>query len=199
MLMTFYHYQFVSFIFTDNLLTNIDNFTGFLARFLFLMLFGIHYKSYLTRFYNKISKLILVSIIITFASFLFDSQNLIVFGVMHFFTLCACIFRFFPKLIYTLGLISTFSLLADFPDLSHNWFLIIGFTTPDFSSYDYFPFLPFFSYVFCGVLFRDFIIDKKLFDWDLPKNQIVRFLAKHSLAFYVLHVPVILLVHYKMM
>ena len=199
MLMTFYHYKFVSFIFTDNLLTNIDNYVGFIARFLFLMLFGVHYKSYLTKFSHKISKLILTSAIITIASFLFDSQNTIVFGVIHFFTLCACIFRYCPKLIYTLGFISSLFLFTDLPEMSHNWFLILGFTTPSFSSYDYFPVLPFFSYVLCGVLYRDYVLDKQIFNWDVPKNLSVQFLAQHSLAFYLLHVPIILLAHYMTM
>jgi len=198
-LMTFFHYKFVSFIYTGNSLTYTDNSIGFVARFLFLMLFGVHYKSYLTKFSHKISKLILTSVIITIASFVFDSPNTIVFGVIHFFTLCACVFRYFPRLIYALGFISTVFLFVELPDLSHNWFLIFGLTTPNFSSYDYFPFLPFFSYVFCGVLYRDYIIDKQIFTWDLPKNPCIQFLAQHSLAFYLLHVPIILLVHYMMM
>jgi len=197
--MTFYHFRFASYLYSDSILTLADETIGFLARFLFLSLFGIHYSSYQNKFKTKFKKLLSASVLVSFASYLFDPSNYIVWGVIHLFTLCAFIFRFIPKIIYLLGFISIFSLFIDLPYLSHNLFMILGFTKSSFTSYDYFPIFPFFSYVFVGILFKDYVIKKGVLKRDLPPNVYVTRLAQNSLLYYLIHIPIILLVHYTMM
>ena len=199
LLMTFYHYEFITFFFSGFQLTQIHEVLGFIARFLFLFLFGVHYRTYTAAGASKFLKLALAALIITLFSTVFFPSYTIVFGVIHFFLVCSLLFRFYQKFLYVLGYLSVMSLFIQFPYASNNWFLILGFTTSDFMSFDYFPIFPYFSYVFAGIAFNDYFISKNKIPFDLPKSHLVRFVAKHSLLYYLLHVPIILLVRYMTM
>ncbi len=69
--------------------------------------------------------------------------------------------------------------------------LPLGLTPPGYSSFDYFPLLPWMGVVFAGIFVAD-VLEKRGF---LKKGQSIRalsgltFLGRHSLAVYLLHQP----------
>lgn len=197
--MAFYHISFLDFLYFQSPINILDESVGWFARGLFLFLFGLHYKAYQNKFITKFLKLAIAAMLVSVASFFYDSSYVIYFGVLHFFTLSSVIFFCGRRLVYYLGFLSILLLLVKFPTLSHDYLMPIGLVSNNFKSFDYFPLFPFYNFVFLGVLFYDFVIDKKVIGFDLPKSNIVTWFASNSLYIYLFHVPIILLVRYMKM
>ena len=198
--MTFFHYQFLNLYYYNIPLSSLDEAIGWVARFLFLFLFGFHYKAYQSKFAVKFRRLFVCALTVSLASYLFNPDFVIIFGVLHFFALCVLMFRLPKLLLNTIGVLALLVFIKKLPALKHNYLLFVGFHNYSFQSFDYFPVLPFFSIVWFGMIASD--ISER---YDLLKKtnvfvniRFIRYLSSRSLEYYLLHLPIILLVHYML-
>ncbi|MCR4924120.1 MAG: DUF1624 domain-containing protein [Lachnospiraceae bacterium] len=161
----------------------------------------------------------LLGILVTFVTFIFDPSIAIYYGVLFLIgasmlfmvPLSKILDRFPPLPVFLLSLLLffiTYSIpsgylgfyrlrLFKLPDCLYNHKLLIpfGFPTPDFTSSDYFPLIPWLflyisGYGFCrllqttGVLYRE-----KFLKCVSTRIPFLDFIGKHSLTFYILHQP----------
>lgn len=140
---------------------------------------------------------------ITIVSYLFIGKGFIVFGVLHLIGLSLMLaYPFlrlqranviFGLLFIVLG-IYLHTISVGFP-----WLLWLGMTPPDFYSVDYFPVLPWFGLILMGMsLGSRFYPDyqRRIALPDLSSSPFVRalaFLGRNSLAVYLIHQPVIII------
>ena len=126
----------------------------------------------------------------------------ILFGVLHLLGSCMVLYaltaRFWQRLpawaipaLSLVGVLATAKLVNGYPTaVPHLWML--GLTTPDFSSADYFPLLPWaFVFLFgtwAGKYVREGWLPRRFYEARAPRLAAV---GRHSLLIYVLHQPVL--------
>lgn len=126
----------------------------------------------------------------------------ILFGVLHLLGCCMVLYavtaRFWQRLpawtipaLSLAGVLATAKLVNGYPSaVPHLWML--GLTTPDFSSADYFPLLPWvFVFLFgtwAGKYVREGRLPRRFYEARAPRLAAV---GRHSLLIYVLHQPVL--------
>lgn len=173
---------------------------------LFVVLSGI--SSNLSR--NNIRrflKFLVVALLITAATYIFDRSSVILFGIIH----CLAISVLIHCLLFqktkqaTRAIWGSLILLTGFfmPALrkalaiSSDWLLPLGFHSPSFASFDYFPLIPWFGVFLIGTaLGRWFYAEKKsLIRQPLPET-FINWCGCHSLLIYLLHQPIIIGIFY---
>jgi uncharacterized membrane protein len=139
---------------------------------------------------------------ITFVTWLFVPEAVILFGILHLIGLSVIFAPIFLRFFWG-NLLAAFLLIAAaWSGLFHDgpyWLLWLGMHPPDFVSLDYTPLVPWLSVVLLGIFsgkvlypggLRRFRISDMNFFW----SPTLEFLGRHSLLVYLLHQPVILLV-----
>lgn len=144
--------------------------------------------------------------LITFVTWLTFPSSTIVFGILHF--IGVSIILAYPFIKYKLpnlvgGIVCLFlSIFIENISVQNNYFVWLGLTSADFNTFDYFPLLPWFGVVMFGlfagnVLYTGYM---RLYSInDISKSlpvYLLQYLGKKSLAVYLLHQPVILLLLY---
>ena len=184
----------------------IINNIGFIARNLFILLFGISlYLSYINsnniidykkKQFKRINILLICSIIITITTYIFIPNKYIVFGILHFFSISTIILYNFVNNIPILLLILLFILF-------YNNYISISYSK---KTYPIAMFIPYYKstidhfYIFkylpilIGILLGHLInhINKK---YNLSKyqfkNTILEFIGKNTLLLYMIHIPIL--------
>jgi uncharacterized membrane protein len=148
-------------------------------------------------------KLIGVALIITAATYLYDPSLAIHFGILHCLGVSILVYgltlqRSGPLTCaavgaIVLGLSAAVSLMMNGVSIRFDWLLPLGITSGTYSSYDYFPLLPWFG-IFLGgaVLGKTVYASKRSL---LPKRRggsIFNVAGRHSLLIYIVHQPVLL-------
>ncbi|MBU5669457.1 DUF1624 domain-containing protein [Peptoniphilus sp. MSJ-1] len=168
----------------------------------FILISGLS-LNFSKNYFKKFLILTGVSIAITLATFLFDKNEAIYFGIIHFFAaamlihiifenfikkinpkfgliICLILFIIFKRIYYG----NIFFGLIDIPNSLYNLNLfVLGLPSPSFSSADYFPIIPWIFLFYVGYFFYDFIDLKKK---EASKN-IINIMGRHSLVLYIVH------------
>lgn len=144
--------------------------------------------------------------VITIFTFIFLTNGVILFGILH--LIGVSIIISFPLLEYkyknlVLGLIVILigAYLSNFT-FNTNYLLWLGFEPNSFFSFDYFPILPWYGVVLIGIFLGNLAYPeskRRFYIPDLSSNIISRglsFLGKHSLKIYLIHQPIIILMLY---
>jgi uncharacterized membrane protein len=171
---------------------------------LFVVLSGI--SSTLSRGnIRRALKLLGVAIIVTAATYIFDSSSAVHFGILH--CLGACILIYGLTLdkskpltcaaagAIVLGLSLTLSFLMKKAPVHFDWLLPFGIHSRTYTSLDYFPLLPWFGIFLAGAVMGKSIYAPKrsLIPKRLPRT-VLNAAGRHSLLIYIVHQPVILAV-----
>jgi uncharacterized membrane protein len=148
-------------------------------------------------------KVLGMGMIITAVTFLAFRSEFIIFGILHFVGVSIFLGQFFIKyrrLNLVLGiLIIIFGLYIQGLRFDFPWLLWLGLTPSSFSTFDYFPLLPWFGITLLGIaagntLYRN---GNRIFRLkDMSSNLLVRFLSflgRNSLKIYLLHQPLLIL------
>lgn len=153
-------------------------------------------------------KLALVAIVITIATYFVNNTVYVVFGIIHFLAFCVITYGFvekqFKKLklnwIFPVIMLALFIIVRQI--LNNTVFYIkglsiLGFTNINFVSSDYFPILPWIFLFYLGVYLGD-RLKKGLFpSWVYTvKCKLLSKIGKHSLAIYILHQPILMVIIY---
>lgn len=138
---------------------------------------------------------------ITLVTALFFPEQLILFGILHFFALSFALFPFVTrsKFLITLTIIASISIYLYFPPRIDSWFLFpLGFVPSNFYSTDYYPLIPYFSVILFWYLWGEFLSKNKLLRYLHVARELnfvekmLSYVGKHSLMVYLVHQPVIL-------
>lgn len=169
---------------------------------LFIVLSGIS-STLSRRNTRRALKLLGLSIVVTAATYIFDSSSAVYFGILH--CLGACILIYGLTLeksrpqtcaaagTIVLGLSVAVSLLMKKAPFQFDWLLPFGIHSQTFASFDYFPLLPWFGIFLAGAVMGKSIYAPKrsLIPKRLPPT-FINAAGRHSLLIYIVHQPVIL-------
>jgi uncharacterized membrane protein len=169
---------------------------------LFVVLSGI--SSTLSRGnVRRALKLLAVALLVTAATFVFNRAGTIHFGILHCLGVSILLYgAAFEKAkapacaiagaaVLVLSTALPFAMKS--ATVRFDWLLPLGIHTPAYSSFDYFPLLPWFGIFLAGAsLGKSVYVSKRsLIRRRLPVT-FVNFAGRHSLLIYIVHQPVIL-------
>ncbi len=173
---------------------------------LFVILSGVS-SNFSHNNYRRSLKYLAVAMVITVATYFFDPESAILFGIIHCLGVSALVYGlFFTKsgamtCLVTGIIIAGLSLLLPqahrILHIDSNWLLPLGLHRPDFASFDYFPLIPWLGIFLVGAgLGRlTYASRKSLFSREL-RPTFFNWCGRHSLWIYLLHQPVILAILY---
>ena len=174
---------------------------GRAAAFIFIFVSGVSAELSGNNLKNA-ARTFLAGLAVSIATYFFDSETFVIFGILQFLSFCMLsshfskkyppwIFIVFVSVSVIIGLLIT-DLTAPFW-----WLLPFGVYPASFQSVDYYPIFPYISIFFAGNFFGRITYVRKreplLKDFDFSP---LSFLGRHSLAIYLVHQPVIYGVFY---
>ena len=142
----------------------------------------------------------IIALTITLFTYFFIREQRIVFWILHFFSLSFLLITFFRKFKYLNIIIWT--IIISIPLLTPlesntNYFSFIWLHNKSFYSADFWPLIPYFwifllSYTISLYLYEKEIL-QKILSWEKKwyVYTFLKFLWKHSLIIYLVHVPII--------
>ena len=190
--------------------TNLSTIAWTMAHFFFATLFVVLSGTSGTLSRNNVRRglrLLAVSLAVTAATYVFDPSSTVFFGILQ----CLA----FSMLIYgaafvktrpaacaawgalVIGLGVAAPVLRRALEVRFDWLMPFGIHSPAFSSFDYFPLLPWFGVFLAGAALGKSVYASKrsLIPWRLPVT-FVNIAGRHSLLIYIVHQPVIMGVLY---
>ncbi len=171
---------------------------GKLAAILFIVISGIS----CTFSRNTMKRGITVfafGMVVTVATYFFDPQTYINFGILHFLGASMILASFLNKLgkknvIFLWGtIIIIVGYLFDHMYVNSPYLFPVGLITKHYQSLDFYPLFPWFGIFLYGMgLGKTLYANKKSLLAFLPKHDFISLIGRHSLAIYLLHQPVLL-------
>jgi uncharacterized membrane protein len=175
---------------------------------LFIVLCGI--SSTLTRSNARRGlELLGIAVLVTAASYFFNRDEVIYFGILHCLGLCILIYGWMldkagPGLLAAASvgvfvLRAVIKLLLRNTPIRFDWLLPFGITSDSFSTFDFFPLLPWLGVFLAGAALGKWIYSgrKSLIKKAMPPN-VINFAGRHTLIIYIVHQPVFLAVIYAL-
>ncbi|TYQ16642.1 UNVERIFIED_CONTAM: putative membrane protein [Acetivibrio alkalicellulosi] len=142
------------------------------------------------------------ALMVTFASYIFNSTGYISFGILHMLSICMISSHLIKRLkthaIFLLSIILGLSVfILPYIKVTSNYFFMFGLYTNSFISLDYYPLIPWSGLFVFGIGISKVIYKKKIsiFKMRLSDN-VINFFGRHSLLIYLVHQPVILFLMY---
>ncbi|MCX9081424.1 MAG: heparan-alpha-glucosaminide N-acetyltransferase [Candidatus Methanoperedens sp.] len=157
-----------------------------------------HREKSTRRYFMRGMKLLFFAFLITLFTYVFVRPNTIFFGILHFFAVTSFLLPIFIKY-HKLNLIAGLSIILSGIYLQQQTFnspylLWVGFVPENFSTFDYFPLIPWLGVILLGIYYSDYIV-KKTADITFCNgfSKKVTFLGKHSLFVYLIHQPLLIM------
>jgi uncharacterized membrane protein len=148
-------------------------------------------------------KLLAVALIVTAASYIFSPDQVILFGILHLLGVCILVYGWTLEkagpiaCLAAAGAVFAVSFVVPIvlknTPIRSDWFLPFGIVSATFSSFDYFPLLPWLGVFLMGAAIGKtfYAARKSLFPWGRPV-WLINAAGRHSLWIYVIHQPVLL-------
>lgn len=174
-----------------------NSYIGKISAILFMLISGIS-SSLSKSNIKRAFKVLGIALIITIITHLYDSDNGIKFGILHFLgvsMLLSPIFNKWSK--YILLLLSTFIIILGNAlsniETSVNYLFPIGIINSSFVSSDYYPLLPWFGVFLYGLALGKFLYSQKrsIFNFSFKENVISK-IGRKTLPIYLMHQPTII-------
>ncbi|HEY9207055.1 MAG TPA: heparan-alpha-glucosaminide N-acetyltransferase [Candidatus Methanoperedens sp.] len=150
------------------------------------------------RYFMRGGKLLIFAAFITLFTYMFVPEGTIYFGILHFFAAGSFLVPFFIRysrmnLVAGVLIILTGVFLQqrefDFPYL-----LWLGFMPENFSTFDYFPLIPWLGVLMLGIYSGKNIAGRTAYiKFENRLAGIFKLLGEHSLTVYLLHQPVLVI------
>jgi uncharacterized membrane protein len=152
-------------------------------------------------------RLLAVALIISAITYIYNPSEAIWFGILQLLAVSILFYgAVFEKAkaitcalwgVFVLGLSAPLHFLKQGISIDFDWLLPIGIHSPGYSSFDYFPIIPWLGVFLIGAALGKSVYAprKSLLPWRLPQT-FVNAAGRHSLLIYILHQPVILAVLY---
>jgi len=152
-------------------------------------------------------KLLAVSLAVTAVTYAFDPSSAVWFGILQLLAVSILVYgAAFEKSgpaacavwgVFVLGLGAALPALKKALAVRFDWLLPFGIHSPGFSSFDYFPLIPWLGVFLIGAALGKSVYapQKSLLPWRLPRT-FVNAAGRHSLLIYIVHQPLIMGVLY---
>ena len=152
-------------------------------------------------------RLLAVSLAVTVVTYVFDPSSAIFFGILQCLAVSMLLYgAVFEKAgavacaawgAFVLGLAAVLPILKKTPAFRTDWLMPLGLTSPSFSSFDYFPLIPWLGIFLIGAsLGKSLYVSKRSrLPWRLPRT-FVNWAGRRSLIIYIAHQPIIMGVLY---
>lgn len=190
--------------------TDLSKTAWILAQFFFAGLFVVLSGTSGTLSRNNVRRglrLLAVSLLVSVATYIFDPASTVYFGILQ--CLAASMLLYgvaFEKAgpaacavwgAAVIGLRAALPAVKQALAVRSDWLLPFGITGPSFSSFDYFPLIPWLGIFLIGAALGKTVYASKrsLLPWRLPRT-FVNFAGRHSLLIYIVHQPLIMGVLY---
>jgi len=190
--------------------TDLTSVAWTVAQYFFAVLFVVLSGTSSTLSRNNVRRglrLLAVSILVSAATYVFDPASAVYFGILQCLAVSMMIYgaAFINSRAVAcaawgaivIGLGAALPFLRKAVEVRSDWLLPFGLHSPSFSSYDYFPLIPWFGVFLAGAVLGKSVYAAKrsLLPWRLPET-FVNFAGRHSLLIYIVHQPVIMVVLY---
>ncbi|MCX9011373.1 MAG: heparan-alpha-glucosaminide N-acetyltransferase [Candidatus Methanoperedens sp.] len=149
------------------------------------------------RYFLRGAELVIFAAFITLFTYIFTPEKTIFFGILHFFAVSSFLIPFFikyNKLNLIAGLsITIFGLYLQQKEFNFSYLFWLGFMPENFSTFDYFPILPWLGVLLLGIYLGEYINDRTA-DMKI-KNKLAGifvFFGKNSLTIYLIHQPILI-------
>ena len=174
--------------------------------FIFIFLSGITASSsfesrregFRKRYLKRGLMLLVFAAFITLFTSIFVPERTIYFGILHFFAISSFLVPFFAgydKLSLAAGLLITASgFYLQQVEFGFSYLLWLGFIPENFSTFDYFPLIPWLGILLLGMYSGKYVIGSTAgIKFKSKPAGIFMFLGKNSLAVYLIHQPLLIL------
>jgi len=190
--------------------TDLTSVAWTIAQYFFAVLFVVLSGTSSTLSRNNIRRglrLLAVSILVSVATYIFDPASTVYFGILQCLAISMLIYgAAFKKSgavasaawgAIVIGLGAALPMLRKAVEVRTDCLLPFGLHSPSFSSFDYFPLVPWFGIFLAGAVLGKSVYAAKrsLLPWRLPET-FINVAGRHSLLIYILHQPVIMGVLY---
>ncbi len=176
-------------------------YVGKASGILFIFVAGI--SSFLTGSNaRRAVKILAAAIVITLVTYLYDSNLIITFGILHFLgvgILVSFFFRRIPAVL--LVVLGTAVILVDQAiagvTVTNNYLFMFGVSTSAFVSSDYYPLIPWFGVFLYGLAAGQVLYRNKTSIFKEPvldRDNIMNRAGRHTLFIYFLHQPAIIVI-----
>ena len=162
-------------------------------------------KNFKAKFSKRIVKLIILSAMVSLATFFMDKNNFIFFGILHFLTICSIISLILVNvtksyllflIFFVVGIVSLSSITFDLPTIL-SW---LGFNkTPPITN-DFYPLFPWLTFYLLGFWVGEMIMDRQsrfqqsisfVYLLDNKLFKFLEYVGKNSLIIYIFHQPIL--------
>ncbi len=163
---------------------------------------GFNWRSY----YFRLTQLFIYAGIITLASYFYQPEKVVIFGILQFILVASIVGLLFVNCSWTnLALGASLYIIGErlefklFDHPALQWF---GLKTQPISTFDYVPFLPWFGVVLIGIFMGRLILTQRYFSFVRdyqsanPISSLLTLVGRHSLNIYILHMPILYLLIY---
>jgi uncharacterized membrane protein len=154
-------------------------------------------------------RLLAVSLLVSAATFIIDPAQTVYFGILQCLAVSMLLYgAAFQKAgpvacaawgAAVIGLSAALPAARQALAVRSDWLMPFGITGPSFSSFDYFPLIPWLGVFLIGAALGKsvYVSKRSLLPWRLPQT-FVNFAGRHSLLIYIVHQPVIMGVLYAL-
>jgi uncharacterized membrane protein len=154
-------------------------------------------------------RLLAVSLAVTAVTYVFDPASAVWFGILQCLAVSILVYgAAFAKAgpvvcaaagAAVVGLDAALPALMKGIEIRTDWLLPLGIHSPSFSSFDYFPLIPWLGVFLIGAALgkSSYAPGRSLLPWSLPET-LVNAAGRHSLLIYIVHQPLIMGVLYAL-
>jgi len=155
-------------------------------------------------------RLLAVSVLVSAATYVFDPTSVVFFGILQCLAVSMLIYgAVFERAraaacaasgAFVIGLAAVLPIVKKGLAVRTDWLMPFGLTSPSFSSFDYFPLIPWLGLFLVGAALGKktvYASKRSLLPWRLPPT-FVNFAGRHALLIYIVHQPVIMGVLYAL-
>lgn len=181
--------------------TWVNFYIGKISAILFILISGIVFtfgKFNLKRFLLLAG----IALAISAATYFYNSDYVIVFGIIHFFALSSLLAIVFKKINTYAILIIWMAIIRAWPwigsiSANSDYLLFIWVVSKWFQSADFYPLIPRFGVYLLGMwISKIFYTNKRNIFWKIFNVWPINFVGRNTLLIYLIHQPIIILVLY---
>lgn len=154
-------------------------------------------ENFRKKYFMRGGKLLIFALFVTIFTFIFVPDMTIYFGILHFFAVSSFLVPFFikyDKLNLIGGLfITLLGFYLQQTEFNFSYLFWLGFIPESFSTFDYFPLIPWLGVLMLGVYFGKSVVKKTdSIKFKIKLASTFMFLGKNSLTVYMIHQPVLI-------
>lgn len=171
---------------------------GKLSAVMFIMISAIS-CSFSRSNVRRALKFAVVAAMITFATYLYNRDLVVVFGIIHFLTLSILLYPLFRNMDkYLLIALGTIIIIVGqylgMLTAGNNLLFLFNYTDIYWASSDYYPLFPWFGVFLYGVSVGKFLYqERRSLIGPVSEKNILAYLGRHTLVIYLIHQPVLII------